>query len=197
MSLPGLLACKGRNQAYRITVAKHDVWNHRLLHCFSTVCFDVHQRKHQSFVLLVLCEGNPPVTGGFPSQKASNAESISMRWCHHVAPRYPATLIRIVSVCNMLRHHLHICMGVGVGMSQMYSCFDQQSCVKGSYYHLSIYNHKYSDLTWNRITCSLFMKNNSSRLISKLVFGIRWCIYKQIIVKYFLILQHVSHSLTN
>ena len=27
--------------------------------------------------LLVLCEGNPPVNGGFPSQKASDAEL----WC--------------------------------------------------------------------------------------------------------------------
>ena len=25
-------------------------------------------------MLLVLCEGNPPVTGGFPSQKASNGD---------------------------------------------------------------------------------------------------------------------------
>ena len=41
------------------------------------------QWKHQSFALLTLCEGNPPVTGGFPSQKASNVESVSMPWRHH------------------------------------------------------------------------------------------------------------------
>ena len=34
--------------------------------------------------LLVLCEGNPLVTSGFPSQRASNAESVSMLWHHHV-----------------------------------------------------------------------------------------------------------------
>ena len=28
-------------------------------------------------ILLALCEGNPPVTGGFPSQKANNVE----HWC--------------------------------------------------------------------------------------------------------------------
>ena len=27
-----------------------------------------------------LCEGNPPVTGGFPSQTASNAENVSIWW---------------------------------------------------------------------------------------------------------------------
>ena len=32
---------------------------------------------------LALCEGNPTVTGGFPSQRASNAENISISWRHH------------------------------------------------------------------------------------------------------------------
>ena len=31
-----------------------------------------------------LCEGNPPVTGGFPSQRASDAGNISIWWCYHV-----------------------------------------------------------------------------------------------------------------
>ena len=39
---------------------------------------------HQSSVLQALCEGNPPVTGGFPSQRASNTESVSMSWRHNV-----------------------------------------------------------------------------------------------------------------
>ena len=30
-----------------------------------------------------LCQGNPPVTGGFPSQGASNAENASIWWRHH------------------------------------------------------------------------------------------------------------------
>ena len=32
-----------------------------------------------------LCEGNSPMTGEFPSQRASNAESVSIWLCHHVA----------------------------------------------------------------------------------------------------------------
>ena len=31
-----------------------------------------------------LCEGNSPVTGEFPAQRASNAENASIWWCHHV-----------------------------------------------------------------------------------------------------------------
>ena len=29
-------------------------------------------------LLLALCEGNPPVTGGFPSKRANNTESVFM-----------------------------------------------------------------------------------------------------------------------
>ena len=30
-----------------------------------------------------LCEGNSLVTGEFPTQRASNAENVSIWWCHH------------------------------------------------------------------------------------------------------------------
>ena len=45
----------------------------------STIGSGIRQRKHQNSVLLVLCEGNPPVTSGFPSQRASNMENVP---CH-------------------------------------------------------------------------------------------------------------------
>ena len=47
----------------------------------STVCSGVDQRKHQR---PGLCEGNPPVTDGFPWQMASNAENVSIWWRHLV-----------------------------------------------------------------------------------------------------------------
>ena len=40
----------------------------------STVSSDADQRK-QKFCVTGLCEGNPPVTGAFPSQKTSDAEN--------------------------------------------------------------------------------------------------------------------------
>ena len=40
-------------------------------------------RKHQSSALLAICEGNPPVIGGFPSQKASTAAYVSMPCRRH------------------------------------------------------------------------------------------------------------------
>ena len=55
----------------------------------STICSTSHsckqQRKHQSGALLALSDGNPPVTGGFPSQRASNSTRVSMPWHHQNA----------------------------------------------------------------------------------------------------------------
>ena len=41
-------------------------------------------KKNLSAALLAFCDGNPQVACRFPSQRASNAESVSMSWCHHV-----------------------------------------------------------------------------------------------------------------
>ena len=38
------------------------------------------ERKNQSCVLLSICEGNPPIIGGFPSQRVSNVKNVSMLW---------------------------------------------------------------------------------------------------------------------
>ena len=41
--------------------------------------FALLKRKRQSRALLTRCEGNPPVTGGFPSQRVSNAHNVSTK----------------------------------------------------------------------------------------------------------------------
>ena len=40
-------------------------------------------KKTSKLCVTGLCEGNSPVTGEFPTQKASNAENISIWWRHH------------------------------------------------------------------------------------------------------------------
>ena len=47
----------------------------------STVCSGAN-KKTPKLRVTGLCEGNPPVTGGFPSQSASNAENASISWRH-------------------------------------------------------------------------------------------------------------------
>ena len=52
-----------------------------LMIVYSTVYSGADQRKHQSST--GLHERNSPVTGKFPSQRASNAENVSIWWRHH------------------------------------------------------------------------------------------------------------------
>ena len=49
---------------------------------WSAVCSGEDQRKTSKLRVTVLCEWNPPVTRGFPSQRASNAENVSIWWRH-------------------------------------------------------------------------------------------------------------------
>ena len=80
---------------------KNSVWCHMSItvsqitshpNVCSTACSGWHQINIKGLPLLALCEGNPPVTGEFPSQRGSNARSISMwhddviKWKHF--PRY-------------------------------------------------------------------------------------------------------------
>ena len=60
-------------------------------------CIKPSKIEHQSFTSLALCEGNPPVTGGFPSQRASNVERISMSWRHHVLHCLSCTSLCLLS----------------------------------------------------------------------------------------------------
>ena len=41
----------------------------------STICSGADKKKASELRFTGLCEGNQPVTGGFPSQRASNAEN--------------------------------------------------------------------------------------------------------------------------
>ena len=45
--------------------------------------YELKWKKTSKPALPAHCEGNPPVAGGFPSQKVGNAESISIVWRHH------------------------------------------------------------------------------------------------------------------
>ena len=50
---------------------------------YSTVCWGSDQRKKSKLSVTGLCDGNSPVTGEFPAQRASNAWNISIWWRHH------------------------------------------------------------------------------------------------------------------
>ena len=61
----------------------HGVSNHRRLDCLLNHLFSRRSKKTSKRRFTGLCEGNSPVTGEFPAQKASSAEIVSIWWRHH------------------------------------------------------------------------------------------------------------------
>ena len=59
------------------------VSNHRRLDCLLNRLFKRLSKETSKLHITGLCEGNPLVIGGFLSQKASDAETVSIWWRHH------------------------------------------------------------------------------------------------------------------
>ena len=64
---------------------RHGYSNCRSIECLFNRLFRLTTNEHQMSVLLGLCEGNPPVTSGFPSQRASKAENVSIWWRYNMS----------------------------------------------------------------------------------------------------------------
>ena len=60
-----------------------DVWNHQHLDCLLNCLFRRRPNKTPKLRVTGLCEGNSPVTGEFPAQRASDAENDFIWWRHH------------------------------------------------------------------------------------------------------------------
>ena len=59
------------------------VSNHQPHDCLLNRLFRCKSKKTSKLRVTGLCVGNSPVTGEFPSQRASNAENVSIWWRHH------------------------------------------------------------------------------------------------------------------
>ena len=59
------------------------VSNHQRLYCLFNRLFRRRSKKTSKLRVTGLCAGNSLVTGEFPTQSASNAENVSIWWCHH------------------------------------------------------------------------------------------------------------------
>ena len=69
------------------------VSNHQLHDCLLNRFFRRRSKKTLKLRVTGLCAGNSPGTGEVPAQMASNAENVSIWWCHHDSnvkwpPRY-------------------------------------------------------------------------------------------------------------
>ena len=59
------------------------VSNHRRPDCLFNRFFRRISKKTSKLRVIDLCEGNSPVAGEFPAQRANNAEKVSIWWRHH------------------------------------------------------------------------------------------------------------------
>ena len=62
---------------------RNGVSNHRRLNCLLSRLFRRRSKITSKLCITGLCEGNSPVTGEFPAQRASNMENVSIWWRHH------------------------------------------------------------------------------------------------------------------
>ena len=75
--------------------------NHRCLDNLLNRLFTRISKKTSKLCTIGLCEGTPPVTGGFPSQRASNSENVSIWWRHHdSSPTCWSILYHLNGACN-------------------------------------------------------------------------------------------------
>ena len=75
------ISSKRQNVSVRLIMAVKSLGNW----LFAQQLFQTNSKKNKNknSTSSALCMGNPPVTGGFPSQKVTSAESIAMPCCHH------------------------------------------------------------------------------------------------------------------
>ena len=67
-------------------------WNHQPYNCLLNRLFRHRSKKTSKLGVTGLYEGKPPGTGGFPSQRASKVENVSIWWRHHGVYTYRSML---------------------------------------------------------------------------------------------------------
>ena len=77
------------------------VLNYRRLDCVFNRLFRRSWKKTSKLRMTGLCEGNSPVTGGFPAQRASKADNGSILWRHRVF-LYPAGMLALKQTSSWL-----------------------------------------------------------------------------------------------
>ena len=76
-------ACSPRPELRWCHNERNVVSNHQPHDCLLNRLFRRRSEKASELRVTGLCEGNSPVTGGFPTQTACNAENVSTWWRHH------------------------------------------------------------------------------------------------------------------
>ena len=80
--------------------------NHQRFDCLLNRLFRHRENKISKPRVTGLCEGNSPVTGEFPAQRASAVENVSGWWRHHDKYSFPAPALTIVCIYRISDRNL-------------------------------------------------------------------------------------------
>ena len=72
--------------------------NHQPRDCLLNRLFRCRSKETSKLRVTGLCEGNSPVTGEFPAQRASNAENVSIWWRHHAHQKDWVPSVQLIAV---------------------------------------------------------------------------------------------------
>ena len=88
---------------------EHDcVSNHHRFDCLLNRLFRSRSKKISKVRITGLCVWNSPETGEFPTQRASNAEIVSIWWRHHILQCQSNNFISGLSFLNVIRRNSHL-----------------------------------------------------------------------------------------
>ena len=83
---------------------RDSVSNHRRDDCVLNRSFSCSSKNTSKLRLTGLCAWNSPVTGEFPTQRASNAENVSYWWRHHILHLFYLVLHPVMSEFSPCRY---------------------------------------------------------------------------------------------
>ena len=120
----------------------HDILNHLHLDYLFNNLFQLTSKEASKLDITSLCEGNPLVTSGFLSQRASDAESFSMSWCLNALWKSHDGTFSIAN-CNWILHTHYITTVATVEQGSLMLCTNTRHPISCSHrlavaFHLAI-----------------------------------------------------------
>ena len=94
------------------------VLHHRRHDCLLNRLFRRRSKKTSKVRVTGLCEGNSPVTGEFPAQRASNGENVSICWRHYIRHERKYGIIPLIHRQERLKYCRHCIKHLMIHYSQ-------------------------------------------------------------------------------
>ena len=91
------------------------------LHCLFNCLFRHWSKKTSNLHVTGLCGGNPPVTGGFPSQRTSNMENVSIWWHHHALHTVSCSVSVLCVTSQLVKHFIILQNNYNLGIWKVIS----------------------------------------------------------------------------